>query len=82
MQEYLPFAKNLAEEAGKIILKYFRLGVEHKTKGDLSIVTKADEEINKLVIRRIENAYPDHSIFGEEASTDKGSKFVWQCDPV
>lgn len=82
MEEQLQFAKDLALQAGEIMLKYFKKGMKHKFKEDLSIVTNADEEINKLVIDEIGEKYPTHSVFGEEESSDKNPDFVWLCDPV
>jgi len=66
MEEYLEFAKNLAKEAEKIALKYFSFETEHTWKGDNTPLTKADTEINDLVIKRVNKSYPDHSIYGEE----------------
>jgi myo-inositol-1(or 4)-monophosphatase len=80
--EYLKFAKDLAYQAGGIMLKYFQLGVEYRMKEDETAVTKADEEINQLVIDKVAEKYPDQSIFGEEGSVDKKSKLIWVCDPI
>lgn len=82
MEDYLEFAKSLAKEAGEIMLKYFQVGLEYKTKADFTPVTKADEEINNLVIKRVSEKYPSHSVFGEEGSMDKNSNLVWVCDPI
>ena len=83
MEQYLEFAKSLAKEAEEIALKYFSFEVESTWKKDNSPLTIADTEINDLVIRRINETYPDHSIHGEEKSDKKlGSKFIWVCDPI
>ncbi|PIU24196.1 hypothetical protein COT12_02335 [Candidatus Berkelbacteria bacterium CG08_land_8_20_14_0_20_39_8] len=83
MEEYLEFAKSLAKEAEKIALKYFSFETEHTWKGDNTPLTKADTEINDLVIKRVNEAYPDYSIYGEEQRDDKeNSEFVWVCDPI
>lgn len=79
----LVFAKNLAREAEVIALKYFSFETESLYKEDNTPLTKADTEINELVIRRINKTYPEHSIYGEEASDKKeGSKYIWVCDPI
>jgi len=80
-QKYLEFAKKLALEAGEIMRKYF-LATETTWKGDNTPLTQADTEINRLVIERINTAYPGHSILGEEESDMKEGVFVWVCDPV
>lgn len=83
MEEYLDFAKNLAKEAQEIALKYFGFETETTWKGDNTPLTKADTEINELVIKKINETYPTHSIYGEEKSDNKeGSKYTWVCDPI
>lgn len=80
---YLEFAKGLAYEAGEIMKKYFRNSAEFKIKDDQTIVTVADEEINQMVIDKVAEIYPDHSVDGEEASSlNLNSKYVWVCDPI
>jgi myo-inositol-1(or 4)-monophosphatase len=81
--DYLEFAKDLAKEAEEIALKYFNFEVENTWKDDNTPLTKADTEINDLVIKRINEKYPEHSIYGEEKSDHKtGSKYIWVCDPI
>ena len=80
--EYLEFAKLLAEDAGTIMKKYFGNNPDHRFKDDNTIVTIADEEINALVIERVGDTYPEHKVDGEEASTESNSSFVWACDPI
>ncbi len=83
MEEYLEFAKNLAKESEEIALKYFSFDTETTWKEDNTPLTKADTEINNLIIKRINEKYPDHSIYGEEKSYKKeGSKYIWVCDPI
>ena len=79
--EYLEFAKEIAYEAGKIITKYFYEDNGEKYKYDQTIVTKADTEINQLLIDRVKEKYPNHSVDGEEEQFGK-SDYVWVCDPV
>jgi myo-inositol-1(or 4)-monophosphatase len=81
MNDYLQFAQSLAREAGDIMRRYF-LTVERTWKQDDTPLTKADTEINDLVITRIHEKYPDHSIHGEEKSDYRESKYLWVCDPV
>lgn len=81
-QEWLDFAKSVAREAGDIMQKYFGKKPDAHLKADNTIVTIADEEINQLVIKRVAERYPSHDIDGEEASTRRGSDYVWVCDPI
>ncbi|PIR44711.1 MAG: hypothetical protein COV10_03390 [Candidatus Vogelbacteria bacterium CG10_big_fil_rev_8_21_14_0_10_51_16] len=83
METYLKFAKELAVDAGEIALRYFSFTTETTWKEDNTPLTKADTEINYLVVKRISEVYPDHSIYGEEKSVIKeGSSYTWVCDPI
>ncbi len=81
MEEYLDFAKDIAYQAGKIMLKYFKQNNGASYKGDKTIVTLADTEINSYLIEKVKEIYPNHAVDGEEEQSGK-SKFVWVCDPV
>ncbi len=81
-QEYLEFAKQLAYDAGAVMLNYFGKSPESELKDDDTIVTIADKEINRLVIQRVQAAYPDHAVDGEEESHKKDASHVWVCDPI
>ena len=79
--EYLEFAKDIASYAGKIMLKYFNQDNGASYKGDKTIVTLADTEINSYLIKRVKEKYPEHCVDGEEEQFGK-SDYVWVCDPV
>ena len=78
---YLDFAKEFSYLAGKIMLKYFKENNEINYKLDKTIVTKADTEINELLIEEVKKKFPNHSVDGEESKFGS-SKYVWICDPV
>ena len=80
----LTIAKELAKEAGAIMLKYFNSAAAKPTeKSDRTLVTKADIEINQRVIERLRQETPTYSIHGEEQSfAVAGSDYTWVCDPV
>ena len=81
MEQYLEFAKCIALEAGKIMNKYFTGDNGANYKFDQTIVTKADTEINSLLIEKVKENFPNHSVDGEEEQFGK-SNYVWVCDPV
>ena len=81
MKEYLNFAIEISEYADKIIKKYFTVESESTYKSDNTIVTKADKLINKYLIDKVKEKYPEHSVLGEEETYGK-SKYVWVCDPI
>lgn len=62
--------------------EYFLGDVQTTFKDDKSPVTIADKLINQMVIDRVAEEFPEHSVRGEEQSSDKGSKYVWVCDPI
>lgn len=80
-ENYLEFAKEIAKEAGKIMLKYFKTDNGSIYKGDKTIVTVADKEINTYLIKRVKEQFPEHCVDGEEESFGK-SNYVWVCDPI
>lgn len=83
LEKYLELAKEIAEESAAVALKYFGFETERTWKSDDTPLTQADTEINSLVIKKIEERYPDHSIYGEEESKRKeNSKYLWVCDPI
>jgi len=83
-QKELAVAKQLAKEAGVIMLTYFNSAAADPTiKTDRTIVTKADTEINSRVITVLTQATPGYSIWGEEESSIiAGAPYTWVCDPV
>lgn len=80
--QYIEFAKQLAFDAGDIMLKYFTTKMDNELKDDDTIVTIADKEINSLVIDRIKATYKDHAVIGEEESHGKDTNHAWVCDPI
>jgi len=82
MNSYLEFAKQLAKDAGEIMLKYFNSEASSRYKADNTIVTQADEEINQLVIDRVRGKYSRHGVYGEEDSFNKELDELWVCDPL
>lgn len=80
----LQIAKQLALEAGNIMLKYFNsTNADVELKNDRTIVTKADTDINDLVIERLSRETPKFSVWGEEKSAFvEGATHTWVCDPI
>ena len=81
MEEYLKFAKEIAYQAGKIMIKYFNQNNGASYKGDKTIVTIADTEINSYLIEKVKECYPNHAVDGEEEQSGK-SNYIWVCDPI
>ena len=81
LEEYLRFAKDIAYYAGDIMKKYFNTDNHQTYKGDRTIVTIADKEINSYLIQKVKEKYPEHAVDGEEEQYSSASH-VWVCDPV
>lgn len=80
--QLLNIGKELAYNSGKIMKSHFEIGIEKEWKEDSTPVTIADKKINSLVIKTIKESFPNHSILGEEESTEINSEYVWVCDPI
>ena len=79
----LEVAKSIAYEAGIIMRQYFDIDQEREWKDDGTPVTIADTAINRLVIERIVEAFPEDGVIGEEESnTEYGMGRKWFCDPI
>ncbi|MGK6315793.1 inositol monophosphatase family protein [Neorhizobium sp. DT-125] len=77
--------EDIARQAGKLALAHFRsladLPVE--TKGHLDLVTEADRQVERLLIDRLRQAFPEDGIFGEEGGDIPGrSGRIWVIDPI
>ena len=57
LEEYLGFAKDIAKYAGKVMMKYFKQNNGASYKGDKTIVTLADTEINSYLIKQANKNY-------------------------
>lgn len=83
--EYLGFARSAARAAGDAILPYFRsrMQVTNKLSGQgFDPVTLADQAGERVIQAAIEDAYPDHGIFGEEFGLKSGNGLTWVIDPI
>ena len=78
----LNFAVALAREAGAIMKENFALGMQKEWKENDTPLTATDKRVNALVIERIQEQYPGHSIVAEEGSAITDNEYVWVCDPV
>lgn len=84
LQKALEYAKQWAREAGALQLEYFHKKIKYDTKStDVDMVTEVDLLCEKLIIGKIREVYPLHSIISEEAgkSSDE-NEYVWIIDPL
>jgi len=86
MTEYELFAVDLAREAARVSLPYFRGAFEETDKGGpgaFDPVTQADREAEAALRALIAARYPDHGVIGEEYGEDRpDADHVWVLDPI
>ncbi len=79
-----PFVRELAEESGDLIRRYFRSpGLRVDVKEDATPVTDADRGAEELLRKRIAARFPDHGFLAEELGSERlDAEWVWVLDPI
>lgn len=83
--QFKDFIKEVLENASSVARKNFgkTSSVSIKTGDNNQVLTETDLEIGKLIVSKIQDTYPTHSIIDEEAGViDKNSEYVWVVDPI
>lgn len=78
---------DIAEEAARLILPYWRSGTAVETKPDSSPVTEADRAAEALILKRLAEHWPEVEAVAEEASAADGvpvsvGDWFWLIDPL
>jgi histidinol phosphatase-like enzyme (inositol monophosphatase family) len=81
MSPRLAFALEAAFKGGRSTLAYFNTGVEVEDKSDLSPVTIADRDAERLIRQQIASVYPHEAILGEEEGGEQ-TPDRWVIDPI
>lgn len=82
-QKYLPIALEMAEEARRLALQYFRTPVAVDIKPDQSPVSQADKAIESAWRQTLKTHCPAHGILGEEFGREGiTNEYVWVLDPI
>jgi myo-inositol-1(or 4)-monophosphatase len=73
----------IAREAGDLMRRLYesREMGSYKLKGHQDYLTEADGEVEKLIVKRIAEAFPDDTVYGEEGG-GTFSPQVWVIDPI
>jgi histidinol phosphatase-like enzyme (inositol monophosphatase family) len=86
MTELEAFTVDLAREAARVSLPFFRSVFTQEDKGAGGVfdpVTEADRAAEAAIRRRIAARYPDHGVIGEEYGEDRpDADHVWVLDPI
>jgi len=82
MDRRLEVAIAAARAGGAVALRYFRTAVTVERKQDFSPVTIADREAEQCAVGVLREAFPDHSILGEEFGEQGAGGARWIIDPI
>ena len=88
MNDLLDFARELAREAGGLIVEEQRQAqMTREFKRGTELVTEADLKADRLICERIRSKFPEHRILSEESSPDLANVHlspepVWIVDPI
>lgn len=82
----LEIAKSIAQEAGQLLRRgqQEQFAIDHKST-DINLVTEYDRKSEALIVERLREAFPEHSIVGEEGASFQGhvsEGFQWYIDPL
>lgn len=82
-QVYRTAAEAIAKEAGELLLSASGR-VTAREKGPADLVTEADFASQRLIARRLSEAFPGHTLLAEEegAETDLDNLWRWVVDPL
>ena len=88
MDDYEAVARGAVAEAGRRLEAASHRSKHIEYKGVVDLVTETDRELEALIVDRLRQAFPDHTIVGEEASAGMALQapatdgYVWYLDPL
>lgn len=83
-QSYLAFCQQIIQEAGQVLRDRLAgtLRVTHKSSA-FDLVTEVDEQVQQLLVERIQAQFPEHHIVAEEGPTaQQTAALTWYIDPL
>ena len=80
----IALARQLAAQAGELLLSYFGRLEQIEHKGSVDLVTEADKGAEALIARAVQEAFPEDTFLGEETglSGAQGARWSWVVDPL
>jgi myo-inositol-1(or 4)-monophosphatase len=83
LMQAIDLAIQAAHEAGALIRAGFRQPQQIRMKTPTEIVTQVDQEAEQIIVRTIQQAFPDHDFLGEEGHVPRqNAEHVWVIDPL
>ena len=82
-KKILRVAKESAFQAGNYLKENFEVKPKVEFKGEINLITERDRKSQQIVYNIISNAFPEHSILGEEElNIEKNKGLLWIVDPL
>ncbi len=79
----LELALQLADIADRVSLAGFRSSdLQVSTKPDMTPVSQADQDVERLLRDHIADHRPDHAVIGEEFGASGSAEWTWIIDPI
>jgi myo-inositol-1(or 4)-monophosphatase len=84
VQTYVELAVDAARSAGEVLLDLYERDLRLETKSSaIDLVTEADHRAERLILDRIQSAYPGHAVLAEESGqVSQGDGLLWLVDPL
>jgi myo-inositol-1(or 4)-monophosphatase len=83
MPSHLEAAIEISLAAGNLLRYHFERKIGFELKAEFDLVTEADKASEKLVVERLRQYFPTHSIQAEEGGGgETGSEYRWYVDPL
>lgn len=82
MEKFKEIAIDLAKASGEMLMGGLGKVKDIGHKGEIDLVTEADRRSEKLIVGRLREAFPDHSIIAEESGGEGGAEYLWLVDPL
>ena len=83
IKESLEIAVEIAREAGKVLREEMERPPTIAYKGDFDLVTQADRRSEQVIVSRLQQRFPGHTVAAEEGTgKNTGSEYVWHVDPL
>ena len=83
MASFLETAQDIARESGALLNDFLARRIGFELKGEFDLVTEADRSSERLIVDRLKQHFPSHSVVAEEGSGEnRASEYVWYVDPL
>jgi myo-inositol-1(or 4)-monophosphatase len=85
MPSHLDAAIEISLAAGNLLRYHYERRIGFELKAEFDLVTEADKASEKLVVERLRQYFPSHSIQAEEGGGGEsatGSEYRWYVDPL